>query len=59
MSVITHWWRRLNWIWNSRAETHVNSGVVVMGEPAFEDLFQMPLPERNQKVQAFPPCASN
>ncbi len=49
MSVITHWWRRLNWIWNSRAETHMNSGVVVMGEPAFEICFRCRSPNGIRK----------
>ena len=35
-------------------KTGVNSSVIVMGDPVRQELFQMPLPKRDQEVQALP-----
>ena len=36
------------------AKTGVNSGVIVVGDPVRQELFQMSFPKRDQEVQAFP-----
>jgi len=42
MTMGAHWWRWLDRVRNARTETGVNSGVMVMGAPVCQELFQTP-----------------
>ena len=44
----------VDWPGNAWTQTGVNSSVIVIGDPVRQDLLQMPLPKRDQEVQALP-----
>jgi len=54
MTVTTHWWSCSDRVGNAGTKTSVNPSVIVVGDPVLQHLFQMPLPERDQEVQALP-----
>jgi hypothetical protein len=54
MTMAAHRGRWSDWVWNSGAQTGVNSSVIVMSGAVRENLFQMSVPEAGSGNPALP-----